>query len=95
MNFYRTNIKNNDYVIATYDIKTKDADLKKASWELAIGQSVGNPHERSQWETDELFEKHSCIILHEQKERRALLKLRFLFVILIGTAMASHNFCVS
>ena len=68
MNFYRTNIKNNDYVIATYDIKTKDADLKKASWELAIGQSVGNPHERSQWETDELFEKHSCIILHEQKE---------------------------
>ena len=56
MDFYKTDINKSDYVVATYSVKTTDADLKKASWELAIGQSVGNPHQRSQWETDELFE---------------------------------------
>ena len=28
---------------------------------MAIGQSVGNPNVRNQWETDELFEQSSCI----------------------------------
>lgn len=37
--------------------------LKKASWDLALGQSVGNPEIRNQWETESLFQKHSCVVL--------------------------------
>ncbi|QWD44512.1 hypothetical protein G6661_01790 [Polynucleobacter paneuropaeus] len=59
-----------DYFVATYFIKTNLAkgDLKKAAWELAIGQSVGNPNVRNQWETEELFVKHSCIVMHDIAE---------------------------
>lgn len=51
------------YFIATYDIETT-SDLRDAAWNLAVGQSVGNPNVRNEWETDELFQNHSCKILH-------------------------------
>jgi ribulose-bisphosphate carboxylase large chain len=41
-------------------------NLKEAAWNLAIGQSVGNPNVRNEWETDDLFENHSCIILGDE-----------------------------
>ncbi len=68
MLFYNPNIDKKKYVIATYWIKANNSDLKKNSWELAIGQSVGNPNVRNQWETEEIFEKSSCIILHNKDE---------------------------
>jgi ribulose-bisphosphate carboxylase large chain len=40
--------------------------LADAAWNLAIGQSVGNPNIRNQWESEELFEQHSCIILEDK-----------------------------
>jgi hypothetical protein len=46
------------YYIATYEI-TSSTNLKDAAWNLAIGQSVGNPNIRNEWETDQLFENHS------------------------------------
>jgi ribulose-bisphosphate carboxylase large chain len=58
----RSEINLEDYFIATYDMASSK-NLKEAAWNLAIGQSVGNPSVRNEWETDELFEKHSCIIL--------------------------------
>jgi len=67
MKFYRDKINNNDYIIATYEMKSKTS-LRDASWNLAIGQSVGNPNVRNAWETDELFERNSCIILSNEKE---------------------------
>ena len=54
-------------VIATYYLESKTT-LAQAAWELAIGQSVGNPNVRNRWETDELFENHSCKILHDKDE---------------------------
>jgi len=54
-------------VIATYFLESKTT-LEKAAWELAIGQSVGNPNVRNQWETDDLFIKHSCKIMHDKSE---------------------------
>lgn len=48
--------------IATYFLEGRKS-LKDAAWELAIGQSVGNPHVRNQWETEELFENHSCKVI--------------------------------
>jgi len=56
-----------NYYIATYYLKST-TNLRDAAWNLAIGQSVGNPHQRSEFETDELFEKHSCLVLADEKE---------------------------
>lgn len=63
---FTTSVSKEDYVVATYLLEGKDS-LKSAAWELAIGQSVGNPHVRNQWETDELFEKYSCKILDTEE----------------------------
>lgn len=67
MSLFRTNLDTTEYVVATYDMSCTET-LKEAAWALAIGQSVGNPNVRNQWETDELFENHSCKILHTEEE---------------------------
>ncbi len=56
-----------DYFIATYDLSSA-TNLRDASWDLAIGQSVGNPNVRNRWETEELFENHSCKIVGDESE---------------------------
>jgi ribulose-bisphosphate carboxylase large chain len=69
MKFFRE-IEHDDYkkyVIATY-LLSSTKSIKDAAWNLAIGQSVGNPNVRNKWETDELFENHSCIILEDEKK---------------------------
>lgn len=68
MKFYRnrTEIDSNKYYIATYEMSSSKS-LKDAAWNLAIGQSVGNPNVRNEWETDDLFENHSCIIVGDEK----------------------------
>ena len=67
MKFFRdrNEIDLNKYYIATYEMASS-ANLKDAAWNLAIGQSVGNPNVRNEWETDEMFENHSCIILGDE-----------------------------
>jgi ribulose-bisphosphate carboxylase large chain len=67
MKFFRTRdeIDLRKYYIATYEMASS-ANLKDAAWNLAIGQSVGNPNVRNEWETDEMFENHSCIILGDE-----------------------------
>ena len=53
MQFYNPNIDKSQYVIAIYYMRSRNADLRKTAWDLAIGQSVGNPNVRNQWETEE------------------------------------------
>ena len=67
MKFFRdrSEIDLNKYYIATYEMASS-ANLKDAAWNLAIGQSVGNPNVRNEWETDEMFENHSCVILGDE-----------------------------
>ena len=72
MLFYNPNIDQSQYVIATYWIKSKNADLATCAWNLAIGQSVGNPNVRNQWETEQLFEQSSCVIAHNKKDLQTL-----------------------
>jgi ribulose 1,5-bisphosphate carboxylase large subunit-like protein len=80
MLFYNTAIDSEKYFIATYDMASS-ANLKEAAWALAIGQSVGNPSVRNTWETDELFENHSCVIVGEksklEKQTQGLVKIAF------------------
>lgn len=51
-----------NYFIVKYFLKSKKI-LRDAAWQLAIGQSVGNPNIRNEWETDDLFKNHSCLII--------------------------------
>ena len=43
---FDTKVNFSENVIATYFLESK-TNLEKASWELAIGQSVGNPNVRN------------------------------------------------
>ena len=72
MLFYNPNIDKRKYVIATYYMKSRNTDLRKTAWDLAIGQSVGNPNVRNQWESEQLFEQSSCVIIHEKDELKDL-----------------------
>ena len=58
----KSEIDLNKYFIVKYFLESKTT-LEDAAWNLAIGQSVGNPKVRNHWETDELFENHSCKII--------------------------------
>lgn len=60
-------VNTNDYFITTYQIKSSK-NLRDAAWNIAIGQSVGNPNVRNRWETEDLFKNHSCLILENEKE---------------------------
>ena len=77
MKFFRTKteINSDKYLIAIYEI-TSTTNLKDAAWNIAIGQSVGNPNVRNEWETEELFEKHSCIVLGDSEHLEKINKGR-------------------
>jgi len=49
------------YVKVTYKLKAQTS-LREAAYELAIGQSIGNPFIRNDWETHQMFRDHSVII---------------------------------
>jgi ribulose-bisphosphate carboxylase large chain len=72
MKFFRdlTQAERNRCVVATYYIESYSevGDLRDAAWNLAIGQSVGNPKVRNRWENDELFELSSCVIYATEEE---------------------------
>jgi ribulose 1,5-bisphosphate carboxylase large subunit-like protein len=61
----------NKYFIATYDLESS-TNLRDAAWNLAIGQSVGNPNVRNNWETDELFNNYSCKVLGDEDVMKLL-----------------------
>lgn len=58
-------IDSRNYFIVDYYLEAKTS-LREAAWNLAIGQSIGNPNNRSVWETDEMFLNHSCLILDDE-----------------------------
>lgn len=64
---HRDEINLKKYYLATYAMASS-ANLRDAAWNLAIGQSVGNPNVRNEWETDELFENHSCLIVGDEHQ---------------------------
>lgn len=71
MNIFReiSKIDQSKYFIVKYNLASQSGKtLSQMAWELAIGQSVGNPNVRNAWETDQLFEDHSCIVLGNEEE---------------------------
>lgn len=67
------NCDRDKYFIATYMLESSTT-LRDAAWDLAIGQSVGNPNVRNNWETDELFNKYSCKILGNEEDMKLISK---------------------
>lgn len=66
LSIFKEEVNLNNYFIVTYELASQ-TNLRDAAWNLAIGQSVGNPNVRNQWETDELFERNSCIVLGNEE----------------------------
>jgi len=69
------------YLVVSYQLDSTHS-VKKSAFDLAIGQSMGNPNIRNHWETDELFENHACLVLHtdfdsEYREERPTIKIAF------------------
>ena len=63
----------NKYILVKYYLVAKSkVSLRDAAWALAVGQSVGNPTVRSVWETDELFENHSCMIIDDDERLKKI-----------------------
>lgn len=60
-------VNRDQYFIATYQVKS-NKNLRDAAWNIAIGQSVGNPNVRNRWETEDLFKNHSCLIIGNEKQ---------------------------
>jgi len=53
----------NKYFYVTYDVEST-VSIFDAAWNIAVGQSIGNPSKRSIWETDEMIEAHCAKIMH-------------------------------
>ena len=70
VNIFTRNIDLSKYFVVKYFLKGKSS-LRDAAWNLAIGQSIGNPNNRSVWETDQMFLDHSCFILADEGELKS------------------------
>ena len=66
---FRDKVDENKYYIATYHLKSSPSStLREAAFNLAVGQSIGNPAKRAEMETEEMFENHACIVLADESE---------------------------
>ena len=70
VNIFTTDIDLSKYFVVKYFLSGKTL-LRNAAWNLAIGQSIGDPNNRSVWETDQMFRDHSCFILHDEAELKS------------------------
>lgn len=62
---FNKEINKDNYFIVKYLLKGRTS-VREAAWNLAIGQSIGNPNNRSVWETEKMFQDHTCIILEDE-----------------------------
>jgi len=58
---FKDRINPEEYIIVEYYLESS-ISLRDAAWNIAVGQSIGNPSVRSVWETDELIEKYCNVI---------------------------------
>ena len=66
ISIFRESVDYSKYFICAYHLKST-ISLYDAAWQIAIGQSVGNPNVRSKWETDELLERHACMVITQDE----------------------------
>jgi ribulose-bisphosphate carboxylase large chain len=80
INIFTKEIDKSKYFIVTYFLEAK-TNLREAAWNLSIGQSIGNPNNRSVWETEKMFLDHSCFILEDEEvlrnQKSGIVKIAF------------------
>ncbi len=65
-----------EYIFADYLIKSDNID--EASMALVVGQSIGNPYKRSNYETAEILKRYSATVINtEQSGDAYLVKTKF------------------
>jgi len=68
---FKQEINKENYIIVKYFLKSQST-LRDAAWNLAIGQSVGNPNVRNKWETDELFNIYSAVVIEDEEKLKTV-----------------------
>lgn len=63
-----TEIDESKYILAEYYVSSK-TNLRDAAWDIAVGQSLGNPGVRNEKE-DMLFEEHGCKIMLDNPDQK-------------------------
>lgn len=58
------------YFVATYEVSSA-TNLLEAAYNIAVGQSIGNPNMRNAMETDYVVNNHACMILHDPENLKA------------------------
>ena len=53
------------YFYVTYEVEST-VSVYDAGWNIAVGQSIGNPTKRSVWETDDMIENHCAKIMRSK-----------------------------
>lgn len=70
----------NNHFVVEYYLEAKTS-LMDAAWNIAVGQSIGNPKNRSIWETEEMYQNHSCFILEDENylksNKNGIVKISF------------------
>jgi ribulose-bisphosphate carboxylase large chain len=66
------------YFYVTYEIESS-VNLRDAAWNIATGQSIGNPNMRSIWETNEMIELFCCKIIVNKnfQKKKGLITIGF------------------
>jgi len=59
MDIYTENLPHDEYIVARYFLRSRTT-LWEAAWNLAVGQSMGNPSIRNAWETEAMYHNHCC-----------------------------------
>lgn len=68
---FKQEINKENYILVKYYLESITT-LRDAAWNLAIGQSVGNPNVRNKWESDELFENYSAIVIGDEDHLKTI-----------------------
>ena len=71
MNLFRVDIDRTQYFFVSYYVQSADT-LREAAWDIAIGQSIGNPFIRNRLETDDIIRDHSCIVLEDEERLKRI-----------------------
>jgi len=58
---FKDKINEKNYIIVDYYVESK-ISVRDAAYNIAVGQSIGNPSVRSVWETQELIDNHCNVI---------------------------------
>ncbi len=68
---FEPSVDQEEHVIATYYLETNNSDIYECSRALAIGQSIGNPNVRNDYESEDVFKRNLAKILDKDTNLRS------------------------